>query len=113
MHSTSDSTCSDHAAGSCALRLSARRRGAHEGQVFEIVRVSYLLAKSPAVVFERGCRSHEERGLESGIAFAEYDELVDSCVELLDERARRELAERGYQVFSARSQAAMLRRALW
>lgn len=25
----------------------------------------------------------EERGLESGIAFAEYDELVDRCVEHL------------------------------
>ena len=51
--------------------------------------------------------------MESGVAFAEYDGLVDRCVELLgDERARRELAERGYQAFSARSQADILDRAL-
>jgi hypothetical protein len=51
--------------------------------------------------------------LESGIAFAEYDELVDRCLELIgDDRARRELGERGYRAFSARSQVAILRRAL-
>ncbi len=54
-----------------------------------------------------------ERDLRSGIAFADYDELVDRCVELVgDERARRELAERGYQAFSARDQAAIVDRAL-
>jgi hypothetical protein len=81
--------------------------------VFELVRVSYLLANRRAVVSERGSDSTEELDLESGIAFAEYDELVDRCVQLLsDECARHDLAERGYQVFSARSQAAILRRAL-
>jgi hypothetical protein len=85
----------------------------YKAQVFEIVRVSYLLANRRAVVYERGAHPTEERDLESGIAFAEYDELVDRCMELLgDERARRELGERGYQAFSARSQAAILRRAL-
>jgi hypothetical protein len=35
--------------------------------------------------------------------------LVDRCVELLgDDRARRELGQRGYQDFSARNQAAIL-----
>src|SRR5262249_11754677 len=54
-----------------------------------------------------------ERDLASGIAFADYDGLVDRCVELVgDEHARRELAERGYQAFSARDQAAILHRAL-
>ena len=48
--------------------------------------------------------------MESGVAFAAYDDLVDRCVELLgDEHARRGLAERGYQIFSARSQSAILR----
>jgi hypothetical protein len=82
-------------------------------QVFEIVRVSYLLANKRAVVSERGAGPSEDRDLESGIAFADYDELVDRCVELAgDERARCELAERGYRAFSARSQAAILRRVL-
>lgn len=82
-------------------------------KVFEIVRVSYLLANRRAVVSERGADPTEERDLEPGIAFADYDQLVDRCVELVaDEDARRELAERGYQTFSARSQADILRRVL-
>ena len=65
------------------------------------------------MVSERGADPTLERDLQSGIAFADYDELVDRCVELVgDERARRELAERGYQAFSARDQAAILDRAL-
>ena len=84
-----------------------------QAKIFEIVRVSYLLANRRAVVSERGTDPTEERDLEAGIAFAEYDELVDRCVELLcNDGARRELAERGYQAFSARNQATILQRAL-
>ncbi len=84
-----------------------------EAKIFEIARVSYLLANRRAVVSERGADPTLERGLQSGIAFADYDELVDRCVELVgDERARRKLAERGYQAFSARDQIAIVDRAL-
>ena len=84
-----------------------------EAKIFEIARVSYLLANRRAVVSERGADPTLERDLASGVAFADYDELVDRCVELVgDERARRELAERGYQAFSARDQADILHRAL-
>ena len=84
-----------------------------EAKIFEITRVSYLLANRRAVVSECGADPALERDLASGVAFADYDELVERCVELLgDERARRELAERGYQAFSARSQADILHRAL-
>lgn len=82
-------------------------------RVFEIVRLSYLLANRRAVVSERGVGLAEDRDLESGIAFAAYDELVDRCVDLVaDESARRELGERGYRAFSARDQTAILRQAL-
>ncbi|MBY0442040.1 MAG: hypothetical protein K2Q25_07895 [Mycobacteriaceae bacterium] len=85
----------------------------YQSKVFEIVRVSYLLANRRAVVSERGADPAEERALESGIAFAEYGDLADRCVELLnDEPARCALAERGYQTFSAHSQVDALRHAL-
>ncbi len=81
-----------------------------EAKVFEIVRVSYLLANKRAVVSERGADLAQEHSLESGVAFADYDRLVDRCAALLgDERARRELAEQGHRIFSARSQADILR----
>jgi hypothetical protein len=84
-----------------------------DARIFEITRVSYLLANRRAVVSERGADPTLERDVESGVAFADYDGLVERCVELLgDESARRELAERGYQTFSARTQADILDRAL-
>jgi hypothetical protein len=84
-----------------------------EAKIFAITRVSYLLANRRAVVSEHSADPTLERDLASGIAFADYDGLVDRCVELVgDERARRELAERGYQAFSARDQTTILQRAL-
>lgn len=85
----------------------------YEANVFEIVRVSYLLANRRVVVSEPGANPAEDGDLGAGIAFAAYDDLVDRCTELLgDDGARRDLGQRGYQVFSARSQAAILREVL-
>ena len=84
-----------------------------DAQVFEIVRVSYLLANRRAVLSERGADSADERSLASGIAFADYDELVESCIQLCrDEPARHDLGERGFRAFSARSETQILRCAL-
>jgi hypothetical protein len=85
----------------------------YEAQPLQIVRISYLLANQRAVVSETRADPAEERDLETGIAFADYDDLVDRCAELLgDEDARRGLAARGFQAFSARSEAEILRRTL-
>jgi rhodanese-related sulfurtransferase len=85
----------------------------YEAKVLEIVRISYLLANRRAVVSEPGGDPTEESDLLPGIAFADYDELVDRCAELLSEEgARREIAQRGYDLFSARSQSAILNDAL-
>ena len=86
-----------------------------EAKIFEMAPVFPIYSPidarwSPSMVPIR----HWSADLQSGIAFADYDGLVDRCVELVgDERARRELAERGYQAFSARDQAAIVDRALW
>ena len=85
----------------------------YEAKVFEIVRVSYLLANRRAVVSERGADPQEEAELEPGVAFAAYSELVDRCVDLLarpDERAR--LADEGHAIMSRRSASAYLQEAL-
>ena len=82
----------------------------YEAKVFEIVRVSYLLANRRAVVSERGADPEEEAEFEPGVAFANYGELVDRCVDLLaraDERAR--LADEGHAIMSRRSAPAYLR----
>ena len=85
----------------------------YEAKVFEIVRVSYLLANRRAVVSERGADPDEEAEFEPGVAFADYADLADRCIELLarpDERAR--LADAGHAIMSRRSAAAYLQEAL-
>jgi len=85
----------------------------YEAKVFEIVRVSYLLANRRAVVSETGSEPVEERGFDGAIAFAPYARLVETCLALLgDAEARRRLGEAGLAAMQARPQAEYLRAAL-
>jgi hypothetical protein len=81
-----------------------------EDDVFEVVRVSYLLANKKAVVSERG-DGHE--AFAGGVAFAAYDGLADECVRLVrDDAARIQLEERGFEIMSARRETDYLRTVL-
>lgn len=85
----------------------------YEAKVFEAVRVSYLLANRKAVVSETGSDPEEEAAFGSGVCFAPYEALVDRCVELVNDEARRaRLGEQGLKVMSARSEQTYLRAAL-
>lgn len=84
-----------------------------EAQVFEIVRVSYLLANRVCVVSEVGRDAALESPFDRGIAFAYYGQLIAACQTLLarpDERRR--FANAGFEAFKSMPQAPMLRRAL-
>jgi hypothetical protein len=86
---------------------------AFESKVFEIVRVSYLLANQLFVVSEPGLGEPVERALASGVAFADYDDLVERCVHYLAaEQERREIALQGFRLFSCASEAVILVAAL-
>jgi protein O-GlcNAc transferase len=75
----------------------------YESKVFEIVRVSYLLSNFKAVVAESGTGTSIEPDLLQALRAVPYDGLVEACVQLVrDDAARRELAQRGHAVFSAR-----------
>ena len=85
----------------------------YEAQVFEIVRVSHLLANRICVVSESGLDLALEAPFRQGIAFAPYESLVQTCLELLaDPKRRAALATAGHEAFRARPQAPMLRAAL-
>jgi hypothetical protein len=78
--------------------------------VFESVRVSYLLANKKAVVSERG-DGHED--FADAVLFADYGELADRCAALVhDDDARADLSQRGFKVMAARSEGDYLRAAL-
>ena len=85
----------------------------YESRLFEIVRVSYLLANRKCVVSEAGADTVFEKQFEPGIAFSPYDKLAETCVRLLQKpAARRELAEAGFERIRALPQTEYLRRAL-
>lgn len=85
----------------------------HQAQVFEIVRVSYLLANHKAVVSEIAPETEIDAELCRAVAGAPYQDLVETCVGLIgDETARSALAERGFQVIDARRQDQLIARVM-
>ena len=85
----------------------------YEAKVLEIVRISYLLANRCAVLSERGSDPAEDDTLAGGVAFADYQHLVQRARELIDDpAARQRLAQRGFEIISARPVQEYLRSAL-
>lgn len=85
----------------------------YESRLFEIVRVSYLLANHKCVVSETGADRGIEQQFEPGIAFAPYEKLAETCVKLLrNDAARRETAEAGFARIKSMPQTDYLRQAL-
>ncbi len=85
----------------------------YEARVFELVRVSYLLANRVFVVSEKGADHKLERPFAQGVAFASYDKLVETCQHYLqDNKARDSVADEGFQIFQDMPQVDFLRQAL-
>lgn len=85
----------------------------HDTQIFEIVRVSYLLANRCCVVSETGADIDAERHFSKGIEFRCYDDLVGTCLTLLgNEKKQEELRQRGYEAIAKFDQTKLLQRAL-
>ncbi len=82
----------------------------YESKVFEVVRVSYLLANGKAVLTEP---SPDLGGLAGGVAVFSYDELARGCLDFLaNDKARKVLELRARMLFRERDQAALLGPAL-
>jgi len=82
----------------------------YETNLFEAVRVSYLLSNSKAVVSEG---SPDLGHFKDAVAIFPYDQLAEGCLGLLRDNAmREELESRGFRHFSQRSAALILGRAL-
>jgi len=78
----------------------------HEAQVFEVVRVSYLLANAKAVVAEVSAVTAIDDDLRGAVAATPYDGLAETCSRLLaDEAGRKALEQRGFAAMNARRQS--------
>jgi SAM-dependent methyltransferase len=85
----------------------------YDAKILEIVRVSYLLANSKAVLTECCADTEIEPGLADSVLALPYDALVDGCLSLLkDEEKRQQLEDRGFQWFSQRKESEILSKAL-
>lgn len=72
------------------------------GGMFERLRVLYLLANRKAVVTEADDPAEIDPGLRQGLCVRRYDQLVDACVELVDDdRKRLALANAGFEAVTA------------
>jgi len=85
----------------------------YQTKIFEIARMSYLLANAKAVVTEGLPSTATEHGLDGGLLVVPYDSLVEACLLLLrHEEERRALETRGFELFSQRKESDILSNAL-
>ena len=81
--------------------------------IFEIVRVSYLLANKKAVVSIGGDGLVVENDIIDGIRFVHADKVAAACYDLIsDDQDRVALEEKGFSCFSARNISVILSAAL-
>jgi SAM-dependent methyltransferase len=85
----------------------------YERKILEIVRLSYLLTNSKAVVTEICSQTEIENGLAEAVVALPYESLVNGCLSLLQDDAKRQAIEkRGFQYFSQRRESDILSKAL-
>lgn len=77
--------------------------------IHEIVRTSHLLANSKAVVSECDAETEIDDDVRAALVAVPYEGLVDACVELVrDEAKRRRIEQNGFALFARRDQAQLL-----
>jgi hypothetical protein len=82
----------------------------YQSAVFEIVRVSYLLANGVCVLTEGDAEEPDLKPFAGGLAIEPYDRLVERCIALVnDDRERMTLGARGWDIMRRRTQSLMLK----
>lgn len=82
-------------------------------EIFEVVRVSHLLANKCFVVSEVGRDKAMEAALAGGVVFAAYEKLGQTCMDyLVKPKERKAIAEAGFELFRAMPQRGFLDKAL-
>jgi len=84
----------------------------YPAKIFEIVRISYLLANRVCVVSEESTPDSALESVQAGIAQAPYAQLTEKCLELIETGAWKTLADRGHAVFAGNRQSVYLQAAL-
>ncbi|HKT95252.1 MAG TPA: hypothetical protein VJS30_01795 [Paraburkholderia sp.] len=81
----------------------------YEDKIHEVIRTSFLLANRKAVVSECEPETEIDDDMRAAIVAVPYSEIVQTCVALVkDDVRRREVEQRGFEIFAHRDQAAVL-----
>ncbi len=73
----------------------------YDSKIFEIVRTFYLMANSKAIVSEVSQDTVIDECYRDGVCGVPYDRLIESCCDLVENKAARELYERkAYEVIN-------------
>lgn len=81
----------------------------NDTRIFEIARVSYLLANRKAVVTERGDETEIEEDIQDAVAAVPYADLADACQKLASRPdLRTALETKGFECMAARNEGAIL-----
>ena len=82
-------------------------------KIFEIVRVSYLLANRKFVLSETSQEDEALTALKDGMALCDYEDIVSNCISYLKAPfERKRIADTGFAVFRQLKQDEILRRIL-
>ncbi|GEM_PF-556828 len=85
----------------------------YDSNIFEQVRIAYLLANKKAVVCENSEESDLDDSLKEAVAMVPYDQLVTKCCELVrSDEQRNRLEEKGFDYISSRNAVEYLNTAL-
>ena len=84
----------------------------YPAKIFEIVRISYLLANRVCVVSEDSPADRALESVQDGIIQAPYGRLAEKCRELIDNGMWKIMAEKGFEVFAGNRQSGYLQNAL-
>lgn len=85
----------------------------YEAHIFEIIRLSYLLANRRFVISESSYEPNIDARYQDGMVICPFDEIVENCVRYAkDDEARRAIATRGFEIFSQHTQAEYLKMVL-
>jgi len=77
----------------------------YNSEIFEIVRVFYLLTNSVAVVGEVNESTYIDEMCREGIHAAKYESLVNACLKIISNKSMRDqLADSGFESISKRPQ---------
>jgi hypothetical protein len=83
----------------------------YQSKIFEIVRVSYLLSNHKAIVAEVDDETDIEPKFRNAVVGVSYEQLVDACIELVNDEARRkDLEQRGFDIMASTSEAIYLKK---